>query len=314
LIEVRRASDNVLVATYTYSFDGLRKSKTVYSGQSQLTTNFHWDTFGNLIRESDTSGQTTCLYYYSPGGNLVGFKKNGQTYIIHNNQRGDVVSITDVNGNIVSQYHYDPWGNIISSSGTLSQPFRYAGYYFDEENGLYYLKSRYYSPALGRFLTKDSHSYIRINDPRTLSLYAYVGNDPVNKTDPNGNYMPGDENLPQEIQDEIETKWGPMYNAAKAAGDKKTMEYAHSQANALRNGTISPQSSTGYGDINVTVVSPFFVGATGGAMFDADGSHKYLGIAVGSPGVSASGTGSTSGSVKPCGSIKFLRLGCPRWI
>jgi RHS repeat-associated protein len=281
LTEVRRASDNVLVATYTYSFDGLRKSKTVYTGQSQLTTNFHWDTFGNLIRESDTSGQTTCFYYYSPNGNLVGLKKNGQTYIIHNNQRGDVVSITDVNGNIVNQYHYDPWGNIISSSGTLSQPFRYAGYYFDEETGLYYLKSRYYSPTLGRFLTKDGIGYIRTSDPRTLNLYAYVGNDPVNKTDPNGNYMPGDENLSQEVQEEIETVWGPMYNAAKAVGDNKKMEYAHAQANALRNSASSFKVSWTPGSKPTSNLIDYGIKSTqslSGFDFTAGGPAAYLDV------------------------------------
>ncbi|MHB8127263.1 MAG: RHS repeat-associated core domain-containing protein [Desulfitobacteriaceae bacterium] len=46
-----------------------------------------------------------------------------------------------------------------SYTGTLVQPFRYAGYYYDEDTGLYYLKSRYYSPTLGRFLTKYGNSY-----------------------------------------------------------------------------------------------------------------------------------------------------------
>ncbi len=65
-------------------------------------------------------------------------------------------------------------------------PFRYRGYYYDEETGLYYLQSRYYDPEIGRFMTIDSINYA---DPETingLNLYAYCGNNPVNNIDPEG--------------------------------------------------------------------------------------------------------------------------------
>ena len=182
LTQVKRVSDSSVVATYAYNFNGLRKSKTV-NGQ---TTNYSWDDAGNLVRESDINGNTLASYYYDAGGNLVGMRKNNQTYIYHNNLRGDIVSITDYNGNIQAQYHYDPWGTQISNSGTLTQPFRYAGYYYDDETGLYYLKNRYYSPALGRYLTKDGYEYIDHKNGQTLNLYSYCGNDPVNHVDPDG--------------------------------------------------------------------------------------------------------------------------------
>ncbi len=179
LTQVKRASDNVVIATYVYNHNGLRKSKTV----SGVTTTYNWDASGNLVRET-TAGVST--YFYYVGGKLVGLKKNGTTYIVHDNLRGDVESITDVNGNIVAQAHYDPWGNQISSSGSLAQPMRYAGYYFDEETGLYYLKSRYYSPTLGRFLTRDDIDYIKGKNPQTLNLYSYCLNNPVSNIDPEG--------------------------------------------------------------------------------------------------------------------------------
>lgn len=83
----------------------------------------------------------------------------------------------------------DANGSDIASAthiGNLN-PFRYRGYYYDAETGLYFLKSRYYDPEIGRFITIDDISYI---DPETingLNLYAYCGNNPVMRVDENGN-------------------------------------------------------------------------------------------------------------------------------
>ena len=93
------------------------------------------------------------------------------------------------------EYVYDAWGTITPNgvydvSGlNLAElnPFRYRGYYYDTETGLYYLKTRYYDPAIGRFMTIDGIEYL---DPETingLNLYAYCNNNPVMNIDPNGN-------------------------------------------------------------------------------------------------------------------------------
>ena len=70
----------------------------------------------------------------------------------------------------------------------LSQlnPFRYRGYYYDTETGLYYLKTRYYDPEVGRFISMDDISYLDPENINGLNLYAYCGNNPVMKVDPSG--------------------------------------------------------------------------------------------------------------------------------
>ena len=83
---------------------------------------------------------------------------------------GDIVGVLDGNGNVVVEYKYDAWGKFLSITGTLKttlglrNPFRYRGYVNDEETGLYYLRSRYYNPAVGRFVNADKY----IDDLSTL--------------------------------------------------------------------------------------------------------------------------------------------------
>ena len=106
--------------------------------------------------------------------------------------------LIDNNGNTVVEYYYDAWGNhkVVDENGdeiTSSthignvNPFRYRGYYYDTETGLYFLQTRYYDPEVGRFLNRDSVQYA---DPETingLNLYAYCLNNPVEYADPTGN-------------------------------------------------------------------------------------------------------------------------------
>ena len=105
--------------------------------------------------------------------------------------------LIDNNGNTVVEYYYDAWGNHkvvdadgdeitdLDNIGNLN-PFRYRGYYYDTETGLYFLQTRYYDPEVGRFLNRDSVEYA---DPETingLNLYAYCLNNPVEYVDPTG--------------------------------------------------------------------------------------------------------------------------------
>ena len=98
------------------------------------------------------------------------------------------------------KYNYNAWGNHtvvgpdgytqitdVTSIGIIN-PIRYRGYYYDGETGLYYLQSRYYDPVIGRFINIDDISYL---DPETingLNLYSYCLNNPVEYSDPNGQW------------------------------------------------------------------------------------------------------------------------------
>ncbi|MFC4766470.1 DNRLRE domain-containing protein [Effusibacillus consociatus] len=176
LVEVDDAAGGV-IATYQYDDKGRRVQQTV-NGQ---VTKFLYDGKSNrVLAEFDGAGNLTKYYTWSPTGQLLSLTVNGTTYYTVRNAHGDIVQLTDGNGNVVASYTYDAWGNLLSQSGTAASfnPYRYAGYRYDDTTGLYYLMARYYDPSVSRFLSVDPEFV----EPD----YTYAGNNPLSFVDPSG--------------------------------------------------------------------------------------------------------------------------------
>ena len=106
--------------------------------------------------------------------------------------QGDIIGILNAAGTELVNYSYDAWGNILwtedESGINLSSlnPYRYRGYYYDTETGLYYLNSRYYDPRTGRFINADEIEYLGADAEFSCNLYAYCANNPVMGVDVSG--------------------------------------------------------------------------------------------------------------------------------
>ena len=169
--------------SYTYDMAGVRSSKTVGS------TTYKYTTLSGLVTRQ-TGGNATIDFVYDESNQPLAMKYNGKVYYYVLNAQGDVVRIVDGSRNVVASYSYDLWGKLLSSSGTLANvnPLRYRGYYYDSETGFYYLQSRYYDPAIGRFINADSYASTDATGLLSTNMFAYCENDPVNRSDPSGEF------------------------------------------------------------------------------------------------------------------------------
>ena len=171
---------------YSYGADGVRTQKTV----DGVTTEYY-TVGGKLLAEK--TGDRVLTFYYDDQGAPVSVELNGTRYYYCLNLQGDVVGLYSSTGAQVVSYTYDPWGkllNITDTSGTdigAINPLRYRGYYYDTETGFYFLQSRYYDPTVGRFINADGY----VSTGQGISgynMFAYCGNDPVNRADDNGEF------------------------------------------------------------------------------------------------------------------------------
>ncbi len=127
-------------------------------------------------------------YLYSADG-IIGFVQGGQRFLYRKNLFGDITAIYQGETKL-AEYEYDAWGNCTITLDTNSvgknNPFRYRGYYWDNDIKLYYLMSRYYDPKTGRFINADTFDYLKPKAVNGLNLYAYCRNNPVMYKDPSG--------------------------------------------------------------------------------------------------------------------------------
>ena len=184
---LEKVTGDGLEAAYTYDASGIRTSKKVNG-----TTTEYLTAGGSVLGEKKNG--VWQYYLYDGDGQLFEISYKGSDYYYIRDNLRTITGLVDANGAAVVNYRYDSWGRMLDITGSMAEtlgkdnPYRYKGYCYDEETGMYYLKSRYYAPEICRFISADDISAM-LDSPMSLwdkNLYVYCDNDPVNKKDDDG--------------------------------------------------------------------------------------------------------------------------------
>jgi RHS repeat-associated protein len=186
--------------SYTWDFEN-RMTQAVVPGTNGGTTTFKYDPFGRRIYKQSPNFTSVFLYdgptlietvnasgievaSYTQGLNIdepLAMLRGTTTDYYAADGLGSITSLTSSAGAVADTYTYDSFGNVTTSTGTLRNPFLYAGREYDNETSLYFNRARYYDAASGRFRSEDP---IRFSGG--ADFYAYVFNNPAILTDPRG--------------------------------------------------------------------------------------------------------------------------------
>jgi RHS repeat-associated protein len=169
-------------ASYSYDGWGYRRSAT-RNGESKKYVLDLLSGDGNVIMETDNSGNALYYYVYGVSGLISRISASNETRYYVYDYRGSTVAMTDAStaANITHQYQYDDFGKVLQSQESDANSFQFVGQYgvMYEAEGLTFMRARYYDESVGRFLSEDPIW--------SVNLYPYAGNNPISFIDPNGN-------------------------------------------------------------------------------------------------------------------------------
>ena len=168
--------------TYTYNAEDVRIRNLCTDEDTTYTYNTNAKL--SMLLMKTTNGVVT-KYVYGKG--LIGEEVSGAFKTYHFDCRGSTIAITDASGNITDTFAYDTYGKLISRTGTNKVIFGYNGRdgVVTDDNGLIYMRARYYSPDMKRFINADVIAGA-ISNAITLNRFAYANGNPVSFVDPFG--------------------------------------------------------------------------------------------------------------------------------
>ncbi len=180
LIQIDRADGTVV----SYRYDGL--GRRIEKDIDGTVSRFVYDN-QDLLAEYDAADAVLARYSHGPlVDQPLQMQRGGAVHYLHADRLGSITQLSDDAGAVVSSYAYDAFGQTATATETVISPFGYTGRERDTESQLIYYRARYYDPLSGRFTTQDPIGFAGFDQ----NLYRYVGNNPMNRTDPSGNFAP----------------------------------------------------------------------------------------------------------------------------
>jgi RHS repeat-associated protein len=277
--------------SFQYAWDAANRLISVTKLSTGHVTSFKYDGLGRrlAIDEQDAGAQPTETRYLWCGNTLCGARDSSnnvnadyypqgelhasQALYYVKDQIGTVLGVMNARGALLGQAAYSAYGVATLTTGTTAD-FGYAGMLYNPATGLYLTKYREYSPAVGRWLSRDP-----AGESAGINLYAYVGGNPVSYVDPYGLWR-----LPDFVTFQINLYVGSVAGTFSRSGNSFiTLGGLRAYPNPL---SVEASVSAGYlntCDANATPenVDKFLSGFSGG------GAAAYAGVGGGllfSPG------------------------------
>lgn len=180
---------NVTPGTYTLGFYAAQSADNTMAQQVRVNLRpsgagvsikrFVW-CGSQICEERNSGGWAVTKRFFAEGEQRIGGSDAGNYYYTRDHL-GSIREVTNSAGRLKARYDYDPYGKAVVVDGNMSVDFGYTGHYFHAPSGLNLTLYRAYNPALGRWLSRDP-----VGEAGAVNLYGYVGNDPINLTDPLG--------------------------------------------------------------------------------------------------------------------------------
>lgn len=170
--------------TKRFHYNGLGHLVRVDRGEDSLE--YGCDPFGNLMFERRPGSNPGRFYLYCHSRPVALVDEEAGTLFYHYDQGGNTLALTDSDGSLAAGYAYSPFGTLVSQGKTVGNPFTFCGGFgvLDQEEGLYFMKRRFYSAGWGRFLQKDPLGFEGGTNP-----YVYAANNPLAHIDPDGTVL-----------------------------------------------------------------------------------------------------------------------------
>lgn len=162
-----------------YTYDGLDRVA------ERDTTPFTYNSPG-----WDPISDNTQTYTRSPSGRVIAVTDGTTSLLAGTDRHGDLTHLHQTTGTVTNTALYDPYGDPLTTTGTFTPTIGYQGDWTDPTSGHVWQGARWYQPATGTFLSRDTIQG-ELTTPVTLNRYTYANNSPLNYWDPDGHLAQG---------------------------------------------------------------------------------------------------------------------------